>query len=152
MRLPRLLADTMLGRLARALRLIGLDTAYADEQGRGRALEQAILTGRVIVTRDRRLNAYGCRRVLAVSDHWEEQLAQVLSELGLDREALPAFSRCSRCNREIIAVSRNQVRDTVPPFVFATQREFHRCPGCGRVYWAGTHVTRMQRRLGVAPR
>jgi uncharacterized protein with PIN domain len=151
-KLPRIFADTMLGRLARALRLVGLDTTYADEEGRARALDSAILTGRVIATRDKRLNSYGCRRVFVVSDHWEEQLAQVLVELGLDRAALPAFSRCSRCNREIVPVARDEVRDVVPPFVFATQRAFHRCPGCARVYWAGTHVQRMQSRLGVEPR
>lgn len=138
----------MLGRLARALRFVGLDTTYADEPGRGRAVEDAILSGRVLVTRDRRLKTYGCRHVFVESDHWIEQLDQVLRELGLKHEELPAYSRCSRCNRELERVDRETIRDLVPPFVHATHSEFHRCPGCQRVYWPGTHVTRLNAKLG----
>lgn len=149
-KLPRLFADVMLGRLARALRFVGLDTTYADEAGRARALEEAILTGRVIVTRDRRVKTYGCRRVFIVSDHWLEQLHQCLVELGLRREDLPAYTRCSRCNTPLEPASRDSVRDRVPPFVWSTQKDFHLCPRCDRVYWAGSHVKRLNARLGQA--
>ena len=35
----------------------------------------------------------------------------------------------------------------VPPRVFASHAAFRRCPGCGRVYWEGTHVGRIRRVL-----
>lgn len=145
--LPRIFADVMLGRLARALRFVGLDTTWADESGRAAALEEAVLGGRVIATRDRKLKTYGYRRVLVASDHWLAQLEQVLAELELERSALPAYTRCSRCNRGIEPVEREAVRDIVPPFVYATHTEFHRCAACQRVYWAGSHVLRLNRTL-----
>jgi uncharacterized protein with PIN domain len=39
------------------------------------------------------------------------------------------------------------VEHRVPPFVAATAPRFRVCPGCGRVYWPGTHADRIARRL-----
>jgi hypothetical protein len=35
----------------------------------------------------------------------------------------------------------------VPEHVLATQSEFMGCPGCGRIYWGGSHADRMLARL-----
>lgn len=149
--LPRLCTDQMLGRLARALRFVGLDTTYADEAHRGPVMEDAILEGRAICTRDRKLKTYGCKRIFVVSDHWREQLEQVLDELALDRTSLPAWTRCSRCNQRIEPVAKETVQTVVPPYVYATHEQFHRCPECHRVYWSGSHVVRLNRALGERP-
>jgi hypothetical protein len=37
-----------------------------------------------------------------------------------------------------------EVAGRVPPYVLKTQTEFCRCPGCGRVYWPGTHLQAMR--------
>jgi uncharacterized protein with PIN domain len=44
-------------------------------------------------------------------------------------------------------VSPEDVAERVPPYVLRTQREFRRCPSCGRVYWPGTHVDEMREQL-----
>jgi uncharacterized protein with PIN domain len=144
----RFFADVMLGRLARVLRFLGLDTTYGTCGERPALLEEAILSGRIILTRDRRLKAYGCRRVLVESDHWTEQLVQVAGEIGIAPDDLAAFSRCSRCNDVLAPVQkRDEVRDLVPSYTYATKERFTRCPRCKRVYWSGSHVERMNRRL-----
>jgi uncharacterized protein with PIN domain len=35
----------------------------------------------------------------------------------------------------------------VPERVARTQRELSRCPGCGKVYWPGSHVERIRATL-----
>ena len=52
---PRFLADAMLGRLARWLRLLGFDTAYAERLADGELVRRAIEEERWILTRDRSL-------------------------------------------------------------------------------------------------
>ncbi|MDX1624685.1 MAG: Mut7-C RNAse domain-containing protein, partial [Gemmatimonadota bacterium] len=52
---PRFLCDTMVGKLARWLRAIGVDAAFAGEAEDEAVVRRALAEGRVVVTRDRRL-------------------------------------------------------------------------------------------------
>jgi uncharacterized protein with PIN domain len=146
---PRFIADAMLGRLAKWLRALGYDVAYERKIEDAALLARARAEGRRLLTRD----AYLVRRrdlppgtVLVRSDHLREQLAQVVAELGLSVDRY-RFTRCIDCNTPLTAVARDAVRDIVPQYVFETQARFGRCPGCGRVYWPGTHWARMRERL-----
>ena len=55
--------------------------------------------------------------------------------------------RCLECNALLAAAAPETVRDRVPPYTFATRREFWACTGCRRVFWAGTHVAGIRHRL-----
>ncbi len=139
----RLLADGMLGRLARWLRLQGYDTAYDNRADDLQLAHRARAEGRVLLTRDHELAARrGLRTLLIESEVLEEQLRQVRETLGPPPE--PALLRCSVCNAVLEPVDDAQVADCVPPYVLRSHKEFKRCPGCGRVYWAGSHVERMK--------
>jgi hypothetical protein len=144
---PRFLADGMLGRLARWLRILGYDAAYdpgEDEDLLARAWQE----GRILLTRDthllrrRRLPAH----LFIQSDHVLEQVRQVLSALGLPRTAGPA-RRCLRCNVVIEPCSKDEVAGRVPEFVWSRHQAFWRCPACERIYWPGTHRQRMEEAL-----
>jgi uncharacterized protein with PIN domain len=147
---PRLFVDAMLGRLARWLRLMGYDTAYWREGSDSAFIQQARAEGRWIVTRDRQLA--GRRGILALritSESLDGQISEaraLLRDIAL-RKPEP-FSRCPECNGELEVLSVEAARDLVPPYVWHTQSTFRRCPGCGRVYWKGTHWPGMQSRLG----
>lgn len=143
---PRLLADGMLGTLAKWLRLLGYDTAYDNQASDPELAHRARAEGRVLLTRDQELAARsGLRTLLIESEVLEEQVEQVQDALAPPPQ--PPFSRCPVCNTALEPVSREEIADQVPPYVLKTQTEFHRCPGCGRIYWPGTHVDRMRRRL-----
>jgi len=134
--------DKMLGRLARWLRILGHDVAYGPHLS-GRALAAcARRDGRLLLTRDTRLvrDPDVPPHVFVTSDHFREQLAQVAAAVSLGAAFL---GRCLDCNRPLERAAKAAVRDRVPPYVFATQEVFHRCPRCGRLYWAATHRTRM---------
>lgn len=142
----RLLADGMLGRLARWLRLLGYDTAYEANADDLDLARRARAEGRVLLTRDRALaGRRGLRTLLIASEHLEEQVHQVRQALGPPPS--PALSRCSLCNLPLMPVEPDEIADRVPPYVLQTQERFSRCPGCDRVYWAGTHVTHMRQQM-----
>jgi uncharacterized protein with PIN domain len=142
----RLLADGMLGRLAKWLRLLGYDTAYDNAAADPDLARRARVEGRVLLTRDRELAARrGLRTLLIQSEVLEEQVREVQDALGLPPN--PALSRCAVCNTVLEPVSPEDVAERVPPYVLRTQREFRRCPSCGRVYWPGTHVDEMREQL-----
>lgn len=142
----RLLADGMLGRLAKWLRLLGYDTAYENDASDFELARRARAEGRVLLTRDRGLAARrGLRTLLIESEVLEEQVRQVREVLGPPSD--PPLSRCVLCNRPLRAVSPEEVADRVPPYVLHTQREFHVCPQCGRVYWPGTHAGRIRKQM-----
>jgi uncharacterized protein len=140
---PRFVADTMLGRLATWLRILGYDAEYA--RGEDTALiERARETGRTLLTRDTGL----VRRrdvpphLLVHSDHVSDQLRQVIQTFDLT-PAGPSARRCPRCNTAVEPCTKAEVFGRVPEFVWSSQDAFWGCPVCGRLYWAGSHWRRM---------
>ncbi|HPB28349.1 MAG TPA: Mut7-C RNAse domain-containing protein [Acidobacteriota bacterium] len=150
------LVDGMLGRLARWMRLLGLDAEFRPGLPDDELIELAVAADRILVTRDRRLagrRAVRDRVILIAAERWPDQVAELLAgqpELGPIRP----LTRCLRCNEPLVAVDAAEVVSAVPPYVSAHHREFRRCPSCGRIYWPGTHRDRMRemlRRLGLDP-
>ena len=138
----KFLADNMLGRLATWLRLLGYDTAYLPDADDHALVRVARAEDRLLLTRDVELTRRrGVRCLLIESEKVGEQLKQVIRALGLTTQH--AFSRCAECNILLGAVSKETVRNAVPPYVFQTHERFLRCPRCQRVYWRGTHWARM---------
>ena len=137
-------ADAMLGRLARWLRLLGFDCAWEADVADDVLVERAVREGRVLLTRDRALPQEW--RVSAIqqidSQKVREQLVEVLRRFGLAGE-IRLLSRCSRCNGLLGPASPAEVRERVPERVLERHAEFSACPSCGRVYWKGTHTERI---------
>ena len=144
----RFVVDTMLGTLARWLRALGYDTLYFG-QVEDRALRQvAIHEDRMLVTRDRRLALLARpRSCLITAEELDEQLEELLAALSLVPDEARWLSRCLDCNTPLAPRSPDDVRARVPDHVLATHRAFSGCPGCGKVYWAGSHADRMLERL-----
>ncbi|MDY7039462.1 MAG: Mut7-C RNAse domain-containing protein [Chloroflexota bacterium] len=139
----RLLADGMLGRLAKWLRILGFDTVYDPTLDDNALLRLARAEGRVLLTGDRELaRRPGAQSLLVESTELEAQLRQVIVALNLHPDA--AFSRCPVCNVLLETPDKETVRDRVPPYVLRKHTEFRHCPRCDRVYWPGTHYARMK--------
>lgn len=136
----RFIADSMLGKLAKWLRLAGVDVEYENDIDDFTLVQRAISEGRVILTRDRfiakRKDAKDC--FIIRSDHLAEQFLEFLRAFELDTID-NAFTRCIRCNATLEEAAKDSLRDKVPPYVWETHTQFLRCRHCKRVYWAGTH-------------
>jgi uncharacterized protein len=139
----QLVADKMLGRLARWLRIIGQDVAYGPELSGAGLLRTARQERRLILTRDRAVAKRNPPPYIMIqSDHFREQLKQVVDECGLD-PLKDAFSRCAACNTALECIAKSAVAGKVPPYVYETQEKFSFCSKCRRVYWPATHQERI---------
>jgi len=153
----RFVADVMLGRLARWLRILGYDTLYSNTYRDEELARIADMEGRCLLTRDRELlSRYMVGRAyLVVSDDVFEQLRELVKMFDIGTEEA-ALSRCVSCNSEIREVGKDEVRDHVPDYVFRTAPRFYRCDGCSKIYWSGTHVSKIREKiakeLGSGPR
>ena len=144
----RFIADAMLGRLARWLRLLGFDTLYEPDIRDGDLLKTALREGRCILTRDTHfLRMKALKNLLFIrSENPVEQIVEVMRTFP-DQAGRPG--RCARCNGPLRVVGEKAtVRDAVPEYVFLSVGEFFRCVSCGRIYWEGTHLKRFREMLG----
>ncbi len=145
---PRFVVDTMLGRLARWLRAMGYDTLYPGQAEDRRLLQLSRAEERILLTRDRVLARLGePRSCLIRAELVDEQLLEAVEQLALRRDDGLWLSRCLECNALLEPVRREDLRALLPEHVFAVHTDFVRCPGCSRIYWAGSHVDRMIERL-----
>ncbi len=145
----KFVADAMLGKLARQLRLRGFDVAYTPDLDDNEVIRIGLEQGRIILTRDVALAARPLARnsILIRSDDVEEQLGEVLRTY--DSGAFEAaLTRCSRCNALLEQVGREDVRDQVPEYVGESFSRFQRCVACGRIYWEGSHVRHLRQGKG----
>ncbi|HWP91714.1 MAG TPA: Mut7-C RNAse domain-containing protein [Thermodesulfobacteriota bacterium] len=144
----RFIADSMLGKLAKWLRLAGIDVEYDKDIDDDWLTRRALIEGRVILTRDRSIaKRKGVNECLLIwSDHLDEQLIEFLQVFEL-RTLQSAFTRCIRCNTLLEEVKKELLTEKVPPYVWKTQDEFKRCNTCNRIYWAGTHRENAERSL-----
>ncbi|ASJ01677.1 Mut7-C RNAse domain-containing protein [Thermococcus gorgonarius] len=136
----RFIADMMLGRLARWLRLYGYDTLYGVKDD-DEIVSVALREDRIILTRDSGLaeksKKLGADVILISSNSLEEQVRE-LKNLGIEfRELFPPNARCPKCNGLIRPVPKEEVRGKVPPKVYELYDEFYICQDCGQIYWPG---------------
>jgi hypothetical protein len=141
--MTKLLCDEHLGRLARYLRMLGIDTTLAARIDDDELLRRATAEDRLVLTRDRELVARGggrARFVQAIEPR--AQLAEVRASFALDPQLAP-LTRCLDCNVPIVDAAPADIA-RVPEGVRREHDEFWTCPGCGKVFWCGSHYRRMQ--------
>lgn len=141
---PTFIADAMLGRLARWLRLAGYDTLYDTRLSDRELADLARRTNRVLLTRDHELaGRRGVRSLLVLSDRTPDQLKQVSACHAL--HGLAGGPRCPRCNGTLEALAAADAPPSVPDYLRDGRTSLRRCQRCGHVYWRGSHWVGIQR-------
>jgi uncharacterized protein len=138
------LCDQNLRRLGKWLRIMGFDTLsmrnWDDE-----LVRQARRADRIVLTR--RVSMQGRDGFVYLgSDVLADQVRQLQTLFELKASARP-FTRCSRCNTVLEPIAPPAVKGRVPEYVFMQHERFVECPGCGRIYWPGTHLDRVEEML-----
>ena len=145
----KFLCDEMLWGLGRWLRAAGYDAATAGQgQADGELLRRAGAEGRVLLTRDRALAARAGADVVVValgSEGLDAGARELRARLGINWLRAP-FTRC-RVDNAALVPAPNEARLGVPPKARDVGGAINICPDCGRLYWPGSHVRRMQARL-----
>ena len=145
LRHPAFILDVHLGKLAKHLRLCGLDTLYFKHLTDPEIIKISLKEHRIILTRDKGLlknrkvtHGYWIRSIKP-----ETQLKEVLFRFDL-KTNLHLFSRCLECNGVLTDVPKEEIIDHLLPKTREYYTEFKKCPVCGHIYWAGSHFESMK--------
>ena len=137
---PRFVADVMLGRLTKWLRIAGFDVLYSNRYTDDELVAVSLQDGRILLSRDTRLLIRKAVRqfIFLESEKIDDQIRQIFRTM--QTTTLPdLLGRCVSCNNILSEAPRDKVRGSVPSYVYETQACFKSCPQCRKVYWAGTH-------------
>lgn len=140
-------AEKTLGRLAKWLRILGYDTLFEPDLPAGYFMllepNRLLLTRRTPCRQHRTVNPY----LVIRTDHYWDQLGEVIRAAGMKAESIQPFSRCIRCNSAIISANKADLQGKVPDYIWETQDGFKTCQGCQRIYWPGSHIERSMERI-----
>lgn len=145
----KFLVDSMLGRLAKWLRILGYDAEYYnDNKNRRGIIYRSLQQKRIVLTRDHRLSKKRAYKLICIqSNFFEDHLKQLEKELDLKFDKNKLFRRCSICNVLLEKIDKKEILNKVPPYIYSTHNEFSRCPKCNRIYWAGSHLELLEEKL-----
>ncbi len=148
LRRPRFILDVHLGKLARHLRLLGLDALYRNDLTDEEIIDISLEENRIILTRDRGIlknstvtHGYWLRSTDAM-----QQAREVMARFDLHQHIAP-FSRCLECNGLVTELSTPPPKTTIPPKVAEIYQHFYRCDRCGKIYWQGSHYQKLRQKL-----
>lgn len=141
---PRFLVDSTLGRLAKWLRLAGFDTLYDTRTPNPDLLARICRQeNRTLLTRIRMIGPVDVADMVCITFNApEDQIRQVINELGLGPEALKPLTRCARCNCLVQEPSKAVLFSRVPEYILQNHTVFRECPQCDRIFWQGSHAKR----------
>ncbi|MCW6168451.1 MAG: Mut7-C RNAse domain-containing protein [Thermoplasmatales archaeon] len=140
------MADSMLGKLAKWLRLMGYSVKYVSN---GVSDDEVIDLCRIdslfLLTRDKVLHERYKNSMLIESDEFHEQIKQVIQVFKPDETKY--FTRCSLCNSTLFTVPISAFDGEIPESVRSLYGEVYECSGCGKVYWKGTHYISIRKTI-----
>ena len=143
----KFIADCHLGKLAKYLRLMGLDTLYFPHIEDDDLITMANEEKRIILTRDRLLSQRKNAPVLFLEPvDTKAQLRTLIDHYHLKKHAA-LFSRCIVCNTPLQVIDKEKIIDSLPEKVKKHFDYFEYCPTCDRIYWQGDHYRHMMESL-----
>ncbi len=147
----RFVADNHLGRLARFLRLLGLDTLHDQSWNDPDLVEISTRQRRILLTRDVDLLKHGSltHGYFVRAGDPREQVTEVARRFQL--EPTP-FTRCMVCNGELAPVGKEEIADRLPPATRDHIDEYRMCSDCEKLYWRGAHHADLSRVIEAVER
>ena len=147
----KFICDIMLGKLAKYLRMVGMDASYSSSLSLSQIIAAAAAEQRTVLTRRTGLllSEQQASSYFIQSNYPYEQLQDVISHFNLQPDSSRFFTRCLLCNELLAAIDKAAVAENVPDYLFSTINDFSQCPCCRKIYWKGTHHNNMMQRLSV---
>lgn len=152
----RFIADGMLGKLTRWLRILGHDVKYSTEASDAQLIAVSKKEKRVLLTRDlelyRQATAKSIETFYLEGQTGEEKLAELAKRYHIGLEVDVSMSRCPKCNTPVSPVSKKKIEGKVEENTLAHYNEYWKCRKCGQIYWQGSHWIGIRRALEKAKR
>jgi uncharacterized protein len=150
----KFLADGMLGKLARWLRILGQDVIYNTQLNNNELLELAKTEECALLTRDFELYKRAIFRGLDsfyIQGKCEsDQLAEVADRYGVGLAIDMDKSHCPLCNTKLHQASKDELNDNLEENTYRYYNKFWRCPSCEQIYWQGAHWKQIRKTLTQA--
>ena len=144
LRRPKFVLDVHLGKLAKFMRMIGIDTLYRNDYEDEEIVKISLKEKRTILTKDLGI----LKRKQVTHGYYVRnidpslQIQEIVGRFQLESE-IKELSRCIECNEKIVSVHKEDILDKLPLKVRKWQSEFFQCPGCKNIYWKGSHYDNM---------
>ena len=139
----KFIADGMLGKLTRWLRMLGQDVTYSNKLADSVLIMTANKERRVLLTKDLKLHkcaiAKGIDAFYVEGRTEAEKLAELAKRFDFPLIIDLKRSRCPRCNGRIRLTPKEKLADIVEKNTFIYYNEFWKCQKCSRIYWQGAH-------------
>jgi hypothetical protein len=140
------MADAMLGKIARKLRMFGFDTIYDPNIDDMDILASPKYKGRIVLTSDRmlfnRCRKKGIDTILTAKETEIDNLVTIFSYLNIKSiksQNVPYLCTC--CNGLLDTINdKNSIEDHIPARLLQSEKIFYLCTSCKKIYWRGTHV------------
>jgi uncharacterized protein len=140
------MADAMLGKIARKLRMFGFDTIYDPNIDDMDILDSSKNKGRIVLTSDRmlfsRCKKKGIDSILTYKETEIENLVTIFSSLNIrsiNFQKVPYL--CTRCNGLLdTIIDKNSIKYDIPVRLLHSNKIFYKCAKCRKIYWTGSHI------------
>jgi uncharacterized protein len=151
---PKFIADGMLGKIAKKLRIFGFDTEYLVNTDDNTIIKINFDKKRIILTKDRQLYDRSIRLnipcILIILENESENLIAIMKECDINYifPITNKHTRCTLCNGVLETVTKSlssSVLYNVPKKVLENVNSFYKCVSCQRIYWDGTHINEINK-------
>ena len=161
----RFLADVMLARLARWLRMLGISVSPPRSTSDDEIIKQCMGDGAILLTRDVALSLKAADYapcILVRSSDLDGQVLEFCAAAGVDllkvkASEVPSKGICPNCNGRLKKTAKKLLEGKVARKSWLNAKEFFVCGSCGKIYWEGSHnrkilegLQRLQRKFKQA--
>jgi uncharacterized protein with PIN domain len=152
----KFIADGMLGKLVRWLRVLGQNVQYSNILNDTELILRAKKEKRILLTRDlelyQRAVARGIDAFYMKNLKEAEKLAELANKFDVSLEIDLERTRCPKCNTRIRPTQKEKLKDRIEKKTYIHYDEFWKCPNCNQIYWQGSHWDRISATLEEAER
>ncbi|MFO7527065.1 MAG: Mut7-C RNAse domain-containing protein [Ignavibacteriaceae bacterium] len=145
---PKFVCDVHLGKLAKNLRMIGIDSDYKNNYTAREIVNISLNERRTILTRDPGLlkrsevtHGYFVRNSIPL-----EQTKEIVTRFQLQNN-INEFSRCIECNSKLVETEKDKIIHRLPKRISKAHDDFYLCSECNKIYWKGSHFDNMLLKL-----
>ena len=146
LRRSKFIVDNNLGKMAKYMRVLGLDIYYDPLLSAGEIIKISNTENRIILTRSKKLLKFKDvnHGMFIRPGTTAQQIRRIIDCLDI-KDIVDPFSRCLGCNSLLQPVPKEEILDRVPPKTKAFCDEYARCRSCDKIYWKGTHCLHMKK-------